>query len=246
MAGIRRRAVGAGLLALVLGAGGAEAAGAQEGGVRGALVGYFAAGVSRIATGELDARLAARGYPAFGRTAAAVGVGAYGVLPGGVMLGAEWNGLIMGEEEAYEGREVGLGGGYGTLGVGYAVELSPRVRVYPRLGFGGGGMGLWIEREGDAVGFDEVLAEPERHAARADSARATVLSHGSAVVDLGAGAELLPGGWGRGLLVGVRLGWLAAPSTARWGLYERSVSGGPAASVAGPYLRVVVGGGPRW
>ena len=224
---------------------GRAAEGAQERESRGAVVGYFAAGVSRIATGELDERLAARGYPAFGRTAAAVAVGAYGILPGGVMLGAEWHGLIMGDE-AHEGRTVGLGGGYGTIGAGYDVELSPRVRIYPRLGIGGGGMGVWMQREGEAVGFDEVLADPDRHAALADSARSAVLSHGGMVVDLGAGAEFLPGGWGRGLLIGLRLGYLAAPSTTSWGLYERPVSGGPAASVSGPYVRLIVGGGPRW
>lgn len=244
MAGIARRFMGAGLVALALGSGGSEAA-AQEREFRGAAAGYLSAGVSRIGTGELDDRLAAHGYPTFGSTTGAVGVGAYLILEGGVMLGGEWTGLIMGDA-VHEGRRVGLGGGYGTLGFGYAVQLSPRVRVYPRLGLGGGGMGLWFEREGEEVGFDEVLENPDRHSARVDSVRTTVLSHGSALVDLGAGAELLPGGWGRGLLIGVRLGYVAAPRTESWGLRESDVGGGPATSLAGPYLRVVVGGGPRW
>ena len=161
------------------------------------------------------------------------------------MLGGEWTGLIMGDDE-HEGRKVGLGGGYGTLGLGYVVDLSPRVRVYPRLGLGGGGMGLWIESRADAVDFDEVLANPDRHSERADSTRQTVLSRGSALLDLGAGADFLPGGWARGLVIGVRLCYLAAPSGSGWGLYERDARGGPAATFTGPYFRVVLGGGPRW
>lgn len=239
MAGIARRVVGAGLLALAFCVGGAESAEAQ--GILGPGGAYLGAGLSGIATGELEDRLAARGYPTFGRTAGAVSLGAYRVLSSGVMLGGEWHGLIMGEE-AHEGRDVGLGGGYATIGVGYAVELSPRARVYPRLGLGAGGLALWFESEADTVGFDEVLADP-----RPLPGRQPVLSHDGVVVDLGAGAEILPGGRGRGPLIGLRLGYLGAwfGSSSNWQLYEYTASGGPSATIAGPYVRVVVGVGRR-
>ena len=241
MASIAGRVTGAGLLALALGAGGAEAVGAQGSGLRGPDAGFLAAGVSGIATGELDDRLAARGYPTFGSTATAVGIGGYWSLPGGLMLGGEWNGLIIGDEP-HGGRTVGLGGGYATLGVGWAVDLSPRVRVYPRLGLGAGGLALWFESEADTVGFDEVLADP-----RPLPGRQPVLSHDGVVVDLGAGAELLPGGRGRGPLIGLRLGYLLAffGSASDWQLYEYTASGGPPATIAGPYVRAVVGVGRR-
>ncbi len=222
MAGIARRVAGAGLLALALGAGEVEAA-AQGGGFRTPDAGFISAGVSGISTGELDDRLAARGYPTFGTTATAVGIGGYWTLPGGVMLGGEWNGLIIGDAE-HGGRTVGLGGGYATLGVGYAVDLSLRVRVYPRLGLGAGGLALWFESDADTVGFDEVLADP-----RPLPGRQPVLSHDGVVVDLGAGAELLPGGRGRGPLIGVRFGYLAAlfGSESNWQLYEYTAKDGP-------------------
>jgi hypothetical protein len=239
MARIARRITGAGLVALALG--GAEAATAQGGWLRAPDAGFISAGVSRIATEELDDRLAARGYPTFGSTATAVGIGGYWSLPGGVMLGGEWHGLVIGDEP-HEGRTVGLGGGYATLGVGYAVDLSPRVRVYPRLGLGAGGLALWFESDADTVGFDEVLADP-----RPLPGRQPVLSHDGVVVDLGAGAELLPGGRGRGPLIGVRLGYLAAlfGSDSDWQLYEYTASGGPSGTIAGPYVRAVVGVGRR-
>ncbi len=240
MARIARRVTRAGLVALGLAAGGAGPAAAQ-GGLRLPDAGFISAGVSRIDTGELDDRLAARGYPTFGSTARAVGIGGYWSLPGGVMLGGEWQGLVIGDEP-HEGRTVGLSGGYATVGVGYAVDLSPRVRVYPRLGLGAGGLALWFESEADTVGFDEVLADP-----RPLPGRQPVLSHDGVVVDLGAGAEFRPGGSGRGPLIGVRLGYLAAlfGSDSDWQQYEYTASGGPSGTIAGPYVRAVVGVGRR-
>ncbi|HEX7242572.1 MAG TPA: outer membrane beta-barrel protein [Longimicrobiaceae bacterium] len=241
MAGIARRVTVGGMVALALGAGGAGSAEGQQ-----ALLGpgaaYLAGGISRIATGELDDRLEARGYPTFGSTATSLGFGAYRVLSSGVMLGGEFNGLVIGDEE-HQGRTVGLGGGSATLGVGYVVNLSPRARVYPRVGLGAGGLALWFESEGDTVGFDEVLADPRPLPDR----REPVLSHDGVVVDLGAGAEFFPGGRGRGPLIGLRAGYLLAAfgSDSDWQLHEHTASGGPPATIAGPYVRAVVGVGRR-
>ena len=187
--------------------------------------------------GKLDDRLAARGYPTFGSSATGVNIGAYGILPGGLTVGAEWHGLIIGDSE-HEGRDVGLGGGYGTLGIGYMFDLSPRVRVYPRFGIGGGGVGLWMESDSGDVDFDDVLADPPEPE---PYEREPVLGRYGGVIDLGAGAEFLPGGWARGLMVGLRLGYLAAPPTDNWSLHERTVTGGPEASIAGPYFRATIG-----
>ncbi|WP_420125138.1 hypothetical protein [Longimicrobium sp.] len=232
MRGIARRITTAGVLALAFGAGGAASAEAQAD-LLGPGAGFIAVGGSGIATGELDDWLAARGYPAFGGTAVSVGFGGYRILSSGVMLGGEFNGLIIGEE-AHEGRKVGLGGGYLTLGVGYMVNVSPRARVYPRLGVGVGGMGLWVDRS-DTVDFEEVLAGETTVPDRTN-----VLSRDGVVVDLGAGAEFLPRGR-RGPLIGVRAGYLAAAFGSEWDAYEHTVVGGPEASIAGPYARVTVG-----
>jgi hypothetical protein len=209
---------------------------AQGQGIFGRGAAFFGAGISGIGTGALDDRLAARGYPAFGRTATGVTLGAYHILPGGLTVGGEWHGLIIGDG-MHQGRNVGIGGGYGTLGLGYIVELSPRTRLYPRIGIGGGGLGMWFESD-SVVGFDDVLADPQPVP---DADREPVLSHGSVVLDLGLGAELLPGGAGRGLMVGLRVGYLAAPSSGDWQLYDHDVSGGPRVTLAGPYIRGVVG-----
>lgn len=238
MEGIAHRIIAAGLLTLFFGIA-AESAKAQS-----ALLGPGAAfvggGISAIGTGDLDDHLAARGYPTFGRTAGAFSLGAYRILSSGVMLGAEWHGLVIGEE-AHEGRVVGLGGGYANLGVGYSMELSPRARIYPRLGIGVGGLGLWIENEAESVGFDEVLADPSP----VPNHRNSVLSRDGLVVDVGAGVEFLPSGHGGGALFCLRFGYLAAPFSSSWDLYERKAIGGPDATISGPYLRAVVGGAWR-
>ena len=197
---------------------------------------FFGIGTSGITTAPLDDRLAARGYPAMGRTAMAFNVGLYRILSGGVTLGAEWHGLNIGHGTR-DGRAVDLGGGYGTIGIGYMVQLSPRARIYPRLGLGGGGLGLWLERDSATAGFDEVLADPEPVPVLRDP----VLSRGGVVVDLGAGGEFLLRARGSGVLLGVRLGYLAAPSSNDWRLYSYFISDGPAATLAGPYIRALIG-----
>lgn len=231
MSGIARRVTQSGLLALAFSVAGTASAEAQAD-LLGPGAGFIAAGVSGIATEELDDWLAGRGYPTFGSTAVVIGLGGYRILSSGVMLGAEFNGLIIGEEP-HEGRKMGLGGGYVTLGGGYMVNLSPRARVYPRVGVGAGGMGLWVESQ-DSVDFEDVLEGPVPD-------RATVLNRAGMVVDLGAGAEFLPGGPG-GPLIGLRAGYLAVPFNPDWVTsYGHPVRGGPEASIAGPYVRVTVG-----
>jgi hypothetical protein len=197
---------------------------------------YLGVGASDVATGKLDDRLAANGYPTFGQTAAGVNMGAHIILPGGVTVGAEWHGLIIGDE-THNGRDVGIGGGYGTLGIGFVKDLSPRARIYPRFGLGGGGMGLWIERNEGEVDFDDVLQNPQP---TNDDVREPVLSTASAVIDFGLGTELLPGGWARGLMFGVRAGYLAAFNT-DWSLHNQNVTTGPDANIGGPYIRATIG-----
>jgi hypothetical protein len=224
------------LLALAIGVACVTAAKAQQ-----ALLGpgaaFISAGAHRVATADLDSRLAANGYPTFGRAARSLGIGAYRMVAGNVMLGGELNGLIM-DEKPHQGREVGLGGGYATLGIAYAMQLSPRARVYPRLGLGAGGLALWIETA-DTLAFDDVLSNPTPAASRE-----RLLSRDGGVIDLGVGLELIPGRRGSGALIGLRAGYVIASfgSGSGWQMNDGAATNGPSASIAGPYVRLVVGG----
>jgi hypothetical protein len=201
---------------------------------------FIGVGISKIETSELNDRLIQNGYPDFERTPLALNLGAHRILRNRLMLGAEWHGVIH-DNKRHEGREVGLGGGYGTLSLGYAFELSPRVRVYPRLGFGGGGMGLWMQTPQDTVAFDDVLNNPETHQDRAAVDSQTTLNTNGAVVDIGAGAEFLTRRSGRVPMIGIRLGYVAMPNKTNWRQFDRPISGGPRATLGGPYIRVIVG-----
>lgn len=200
---------------------------------------YIGGGVSRTETEALNDRLAAHGYPTFEKTPGAATFGGYRILSNRVMLGAELNGLIFGEKKD-NGREVGVGGGYGTLGVGYMIDVSRRVRVYPRFGLGGGGFGLWIDDESDSVDFNSVLDDP-----KAANLREPVLGRDGLVMDVGGGLELLRSRRGRGPFIGLRAGYLFAPFDSSWNFYDRKATGGPDATISGPYIRVVVGGAWR-
>lgn len=46
-------------------------------------------------------------------------------------------------------------------------------------------------------------------------------------------------------MIGLRLGYLGAPSPRDWQLYDNGVSDGPTVTLAGPYIRGVVGIGRR-
>lgn len=195
---------------------------------------FISVGTARISTSELDDRLQANGYPTFGQKAASLGVGAYRVFGNGLMFGAEATGLIV-DEKPHQGREVGIGGGHATLGLGYMKRISPRLRIYPRIGLGAGGVTMWIE-SADTVTFDQVLANPQPV-----DGRQRLLSRDGGVIDLGIGAEFLPKG---GLLLGIRAGYLAASfgDDNNWWLQNGTATNGPEASIAGPYVRFTLGG----
>lgn len=221
----------AALLALALG--GAPRPAAAQLDLLGPGAGFVSVGAARTSTAGLDDWLDARAYPTFGRTAVTIGLGGYRLLSSGVMFGAEAQGFIIGDAR-HDAGHMGLGAGYATLGVGYAFEPSPRVRLYPRIGAGPGGMALWFE-DPDTLDFEDVVQNRTPAPARGPN-----LARDGLVLDLGAGAELMPAAPG-GLLIGVRAGWLTGPFTDRWEMYEHEVSGGPDASITGPYARVIVG-----
>ena len=173
----------------------------------------------------------------FGSSGPAINLSAYHLFRGGLLLGAEWHFISVGNG-THQGRDVGLGAGYGTLGIGYAFRPGSRARLYPRLGLGVGGMGLWRETAvpGATVNFDDWLVSPSP-----DPEFAT-LSQASMVVDLGGGAELALRRAGlTGPVIGLRFGYVTTPFDQGWTTSGRAVTGAPESTVAGPYIRVLFG-----
>lgn len=197
--------------------------------------GFFAIGGAWPDTEELDTALDAAGYPTFGGGALTLGGGGYGIHRGRILVGGEGYGVIAGED-AFDGRTVTFGGGYGLFNIGYLLTPTPATRVYPLLGIGGGGSTLRIGAQATADSFGGILANP---------GRSSQVTRGSFLLSFGLGAEYRLHPDGHGLMVGVRAGVLVAPFTSAWHLEDSAIEGGPDASLAGPFVVFTIGGAGR-
>ncbi|MFB6278570.1 MAG: hypothetical protein ABEK75_03620 [Salinibacter sp.] len=196
--------------------------------------GFFAIGTHFTDLGPLNSQLSSAGYPTFASETVSIGGGGYGVT-NRILLGGEGHGLIT-ADRGLNGRNVSVGGGYGLFTLGYLFRPSPSARVFPQLGLGGGGLRLEIGSAGDASEFDDVLSNPNR--------RATV-GRASLLVRLGAGLEYefsAPDEEG-GFRLGLRAGYMLSPLNSDWQLDETSLSGGPDATMQGPFIHLTIGGG---
>jgi hypothetical protein len=194
--------------------------------------GYFAVGVNAIDLAPLNDRLSANGYPTFSTELLSISGGQYRVVADRLVLGAELTGLLT-PNQGFQGRDVFVGGGYGLFSLGYLIQPASRFRAYPLAGIGAGGLLLSIGDDG-AEEFDDVLEDPNRSA---------TLSKGSILVSLGAGLEYQfgqPGG--DGVRLGLRGGYLLSVLDSDWQLDQDRLSGGPDATMQGPFLRLTVGG----
>lgn len=195
--------------------------------------GFFAIGTNVTDIGPLNDRLRAAGYPTFSSEMVSIGGGGYGVVANRFLLGGEGYGLLTGDA-GYQGRTVSVGGGYGLFTLGYLAHAGPHLRAYPQIGLGGGGLRMEISSTG-ADDFDDVLDNPSRSAS---------VGTASMVVSLGAGLEYHVRGHGEeaGFSIGLRAGYLFSTLRSDWQLDESSLSGGPDASMGGPFIRLILGG----
>jgi hypothetical protein len=196
--------------------------------------GYFAAGVQFTDLSDLNNRMADAGYPTFSSEMVSIGGGGYSVT-NRILIGGEGHGLISGDQ-GYQGRNVSVGGGYGLFTLGYLFRPNRNLRVYPRLGLGGGGLQLEISDQGDATDFDDILDDPNRSAS---------IGRASLLVSLGAGLEYQFSGPEErgGFRLGLRAGYMLSPLESEWQLDDTTLSGGPDATLQGPFIRLTIGGG---
>lgn len=205
--------------------------------------GYFAIGTHVLDLSSLNDRLSAAAYPTFEETTLSLGGGGYGIVGNRFMLGGEGHGLIT-PSRGLNGRTVSLAAGYGLATFGYLVPLSDRFFAFPQVGAGGGALTLDIGSAG-AEEFDDVLGDPNRSAS---------LEKASFLLSLGGGLTYQIGGRmggdsnheddeKDGFRLGIRAGYLIAPFDTDWRHAEDRLSGGPDASLSGPFVRLTLGGG---
>lgn len=176
----------------------------------------------------LNDRLASFGYPRLSRGLLSLGCGGRLVF-GRLIFGGEFHHLSQGNAEAGD-YQTSLSGAYGFFDLGAVIHRSPRVFVFGLAGIGGGRLSLNM-RSTRGAPFDEVLADPGRDA--------TLSSYGFLTQLVGAVDVRIS----KRHFVGVRAGYVFAPSRAAWELGFEDVPSGPDARLTGPTLRVVFGRG---
>ena len=200
--------------------------------------GFFAIGTQFTDLGPLNDQLSRAGYPEFTSETVSLGGGGYGVVANRLLLGGEGHALVTGDGTG-RGRNVSLTGGYGFFNLGYLFVPTSSLRAYPLLGIDGGGLQLDIESPGDAGNFSDVFSDvldtPNR------SAR---MGQASFLISLGAGLEYQFGtpDEGGSVQLGERAGYIISALRSDWQLDENSLTGGPDASMRGPFVRLTIGG----
>lgn len=210
--------------------------------------GYFLFGSGKFEVGDLSLALEDKGYSSVSRSPLngladsfiSFGLGSHGVV-NGVLIGWELNGLTSRETTTSTGSyRTALTGGYGFFNVGYLTYSMNGLDIYPMLGIGGGGLSLKLAAR-RTLSFDQILADPEQ---------SVELKTGGFLLNPALGldymlslssAEKREGG----VVLGLRVGYVLAPLKGAWRMDGADVVGGPQASVAGPYVHLVVGMGTR-
>ncbi|MEP0548166.1 MAG: hypothetical protein ABJF88_14620 [Rhodothermales bacterium] len=197
---------------------------------------YFGVGGNALDTGNLSDRIGARGYGSLEPGGVGFATARYqfrGRLVGGI------EGHTTQRDEARNGAfEASLSGRYATLNVGYLAYSTERLKLYPLVGGGYGDLTLRLYEDATDPDFDGTLDNPRRGSS---------LSSRGWLLNAGLGGDFIvpirkSEDHTRGLAFGLRAGYLLDLSSGDWEQFsEFGVDGGPEASLAGPYLRLLIG-----
>lgn len=225
------RPVALGALLLISGLLPARAQSAENGGMV-----YYTVGGNLLNPSALNTQLQPAGYQSFDSWSWGQGIGLYGVFKR-VMVGLEYQSLF-GQLVSQNQDYLRLDGSYATLDAGYMVIATPTFQVYPYIGIGRGLMNLR---------GSQTLNGP-LGVSQGSNQNLNTVSAGSWLLDFGLGANLtLPMSTGssdpRGPAASLRAGYLLPLGTTEWSSNQLPVSGGPALSPGGFYLRLMLGFG---
>ncbi len=205
---------------------------------RRSLAGYFMMGGSLLDIDDLNGQLTARLYEPFSDRFFSLGGGLHLIVNQAIIAG-ELHALLAEQGSVTNGTFTStLTGGYGSLGVGYLILDGGALDLYPLLGAGWGGMSMELVERG-APTFGEVLDDPARGSRLTNHGPVVSFSLGGDYV-FEAGRDA-----GKGFLIGIRAGYAYAPVEGDWRLGDVDVPAGPAMSVTGPFVRIMLGAGGR-
>lgn len=159
-------------------------------------------------------------------------------MRGKFVIGGSGSGII-GKSITGNSMKVSAGGGYGTFDVGYLIVNKQSLKIYPVIGFGGGGFSVNISRNED-VSMDDIRDNP---------AREINISKGGFIFNLSVNLNFIPelkydaeeNSYG-GFMTGLRVGYLYQPASSDWQFAGGDVTNAPDFGLNGPYVTMVIGG----
>lgn len=210
---------------------GAPAGAAEDGGMI-----FYSVGGNLLNPSALNTAIQSAGYKGFDSWTWGQGVGLYGVFKR-VVVGLEYQSLF-GQIITQNQEAMKLDGSYLLLNAGYMAIATPVFQLYPYIGIGRGAMNVRSSQS-----LNTLLSVSQGSNQNLD-----FLSAGSWLLDLGVGANLvLPmtsgGSDSRGPAAALKAGYLLSLGNSDWSSNQLPVSGGPALSPGGFYVRLQVGFG---
>jgi hypothetical protein len=200
-------------------------------------MGYFMTGVGINDIGNLNSVLKDHAYWDMSDMFYSIGGGGHAIIKR-FIIGGEGH-TIIGDAVTSGDTKTSLLGGYGLANVGYLVFSTKKLRLYPLVGFGGGGLTFKIVDTQGSPSFQELLDHPTR---------SVEMSTGCLLVSMSLGFDYLIAqeetemGVG-GMILGFRAGYNFALSKGEWEFDGVAVSNGPEIGFTGPYFRLIIGGG---
>ncbi len=200
-------------------------------------MGYFMTGVGINDIGNLNSVLKDHAYWDMSDMFYSIGGGGHAIIKRFIIGGEGHN--IIGDAVTSGNTKTSLWGGYGMANVGYLAFATKRLRLYPLVGFGGGGLIFKIVDTQGSPSFQELLDNPTR---------SVEMSTGCLLVSVSFGLDYLivqeetERGVG-GMILGFRAGYNFALSKGEWEFDDVEVSNGPEIGFTGPYVRLMIGGG---
>jgi len=196
-------------------------------------IGYFGVGTQGLGISGFNTALKSNAYSTFSGSALSLGGGAMAVR-GRWILGGEGETFL---EKSGSGTNVQtkLSGGYWLANLGYVAFHTKKLLLYPLVGFGRGGLNFRVKPK-TIPDFNTTLATPQQGAS---------LDASGWLLNVALGADYLIAReereGGPSWALGVRAGYMFAPTRPGWHLEEDKISGGPSARITGPYIRFQVG-----
>ena len=193
--------------------------------------GYFSFGISFLDLDKLNRVLSDNNRAQFQSSFLNIGGGGYGVL-NKIIIGGEGFG-ILGQKKDKENFRCVLSGGYGFFNLGYIIYDVERLRFYPMVGIGGGGLNLKIfEMKG--ADFNDAISNPKKIF---DASFSSLSVKSEVGIEYKIGRRY--GGW----IFGFKIGYVFSPISGDWRMGDEvALTNGPRVGINGFYFRLNVGG----